>query len=69
VCLTFTAFGGDISCDFETEQWDEGYCNWRYDFASTDVFTWETSPTSDLILKKRWQYGMDKIKKKINYGS
>ncbi len=55
--LKFVAFGGDISCDFETEQWDEGFCNWRYDFASTDVFTWETSPESDLSLKKRWQYG------------
>ena len=26
-----TEFGGDISCDFESELWNRGYCSWNYD--------------------------------------
>jgi hypothetical protein len=52
-----SAFGGDISCDFESDNWDEGFCNWKYDFASTDVFVRTNGTFSDLTLKKRWNFG------------
>jgi hypothetical protein len=51
------AFRGDISCDFESPQWDEGFCNWEYDFASNDTLAWDVSPPADLSLKKKWKFG------------
>ena len=55
--IPFKAFSGDLSCDFENENWDEGLCNWRHDFASRDVFQWKLAPASDSALKKKWRYG------------
>jgi hypothetical protein len=53
----FSAFSGDVSCDFEHPDWDEGFCNWRSSFVSADVFKWKVAPTSDLALRKKWRNG------------
>lgn len=26
----FSAYGGDLECDFESPLWDRGHCNWGY---------------------------------------
>ena len=56
-CLNLSAFSGDISCDFETQHWDSGFCNWQYDFNSENLLEFVEAPTSDLTLKKRWKNG------------
>lgn len=56
--FAFVAFAGDITCDFENENWADGECNWRFDFFSSDVFMRTSAQSSDeLALKKRWKYG------------
>ncbi len=39
-----TAFSGDITCTFESPQWDRGHCNWEYEFGSKNLFGREYQP-------------------------
>ena len=34
------AFGGDVTCDFESNESFEGHCNWQYSFLSRNTFEW-----------------------------
>ncbi len=54
----FLAFSGDISCDFESAQWDTGFCNWQYDFSSTNLLNWVEASSTDFSIKEKWKYGM-----------
>ena len=53
----FSAFSSDISCDFENSDWDNGFCNWQYDFSSENTLKRVEAAASDLTLKKKWKYG------------
>ncbi len=53
----FIAFSNDISCDFESEQWDTGFCNWQYDFSSKNILVRVDAPSSDYSIKRKWKYG------------
>jgi len=53
----FLAFSGDTSCDFESPNWDIGFCNWQYDYASLNVFTRVAAPATDLNLRPHWVNG------------
>ena len=53
----FAAFSGDITCDFESPHWDNGFCNWQYDVSSKDVLELVEAPLSDLDVNDRWKYG------------
>jgi hypothetical protein len=55
--ISILAFSGDISCDFESDDWENGFCNWKYDFGSTNVFTRMLAPSLDNSLKQRWKFG------------
>ena len=33
------AYGGDITCDFESSDWNNGHCNWQYSFLSKNILT------------------------------
>ena len=45
VCIS-DAFNGDISCDFESENWSEGDCNWQYSYLSKYSFNhYEEEPS------------------------
>ncbi len=52
-----SAFSSDISCDFENPDWDNGFCNWQYDFSSENTLKLVEAASSDLALKKKWKYG------------
>jgi hypothetical protein len=52
-----SAFSSDISCDFENPDWDNGFCNWQYDFSSENTLKLVEAAPSDLALKKKWKYG------------
>jgi len=56
-CVFFIAFSNDISCDFESEQWDTGFCNWQYDFSSKNILVRVDAPSSDYSIKRKWKYG------------
>ena len=34
------AYGGDITCDFESQFWYRGHCNWIYSGMSENTFQW-----------------------------
>ena len=36
-------YGGDIYCDFESELWYKGLCNWVYSQATKDFFAWKVN--------------------------
>ena len=36
----FIAFGGDITCDFESNESFVGHCNWQYSFLSRNTLEW-----------------------------
>ena len=38
--ILFIAFGGDITCDFESNESFEGHCNWQYSFLSRNTLEW-----------------------------
>ena len=40
----FLAYGGDISCNFESELWFKGHCNWIYSASTKDYFEWSKHP-------------------------
>ena len=46
----------DISCDFESPQWDRGQCGWFHTFESTKRLTW-TEDKSARKFKVPWKYG------------
>ena len=56
-----SAYSADISCDFESERWDTGFCNWIYDFSSKDIFQRTLAPLTDNALKQRWKFGEKNI--------
>jgi hypothetical protein len=51
------AFSGDISCDFESADWDGGFCNWEYDFASKNIFDYVEASSTESAMKQRWKFG------------
>ena len=42
ISTPFSVFGEDMSCDFESELWYKGHCNWIYSSSSKDQFEWIT---------------------------
>ena len=38
--IFFIAFGGDITCDFESNESFAGHCNWQYSFLSRNTLEW-----------------------------
>ena len=39
------AYGGDVSCNFESELWFKGHCNWIYSSSTSDFFDWSKHPS------------------------
>ena len=55
--ISFTAYGGDISCDFESRHWNDGVCNWEYDLGSSETLIWTQASALDKNSKQKWKLG------------
>ena len=41
------AYGGDVSCNFDSELWFKGHCNWIYSSLTSDFFDWSKHPNKN----------------------
>ena len=41
------AYGGDVSCNFDSELWFKGHCNWIYSSLTSDFFAWSKHPNKN----------------------
>ena len=50
-------FSGDISCDFESQHWNDGMCNWEYDLGSSQTMDWVEASALEKSSKQKWKFG------------
>ena len=53
------AYGGDITCDFESPLWSKGHCNWDYAIESNRRLerTYAPPPDEGQTTRQRWGLG------------
>ena len=52
------AFGGDITCDFESSESFEGHCNWQYSYLSRNTFEWYQDSDKS---RPKWEHGKNNM--------
>ena len=53
------AYGGDLSCDFESSSWYKGHCNWHQTIMSTKRLerVYQPPPDPSKETRQRWRLG------------